>query len=91
MLERHMDENTKAAMLEKVIAIDSVGLTYEQRGQVEHSKHFDMTPLITALQNYVDDLVAVSHLDEIRTADLTLSRTNLGLIEPKLDRGCVIS
>jgi hypothetical protein len=55
MLERHMDENTKAAMLEKVRAIDTVGLSYEQGGQVvEQSKHFDMTPLKTALQNYVN-------------------------------------
>lgn len=55
MLERTMDENTKAAMLEKVTAIDTVGLSYEQGGQVvEHSKHFDMTPLKTALQNYVN-------------------------------------
>ena len=200
MLERDMDENTKAAMLQKVIAIDSVGLTYEQHGQVKNSTHFDMTPLITALQNYVNgydawaaamnydarraawmivglaqrdlpvhvineycqedrsfgplpafnedqlprnllyynfitdsyaplfplvvsgssglgvdfsllrgasvdigafgpgvgppmgttallDLAAASRLDEVRTADLTLSRTNLGLIEPELDHG----
>ncbi len=203
MLERHMDENTKAAMLEKVIAIDSDGLTYEQYGQAEHSKHFDMTPLITALQNYVNgydawyaandddamkaawmlvgmaqrdlpvhvineycrpdrsfdrlsestfnednlpriltyynfntnstvplfplvvsgssglgvdvallrgacarcrgaggaaagwprarDLAAVSRLDEVRTADLTQSRTNLGLIEPEHDHGARLS
>ncbi len=55
MLERTMDENTKAAMLEKVTAIDTFGLSYEQGGQVvEHSKHFDMTPLKMALQNYVN-------------------------------------
>ena len=200
MLEQHMDENTKAAMLVKVTAIDTVGLTYEQHGHVvEHSKHFDMNPLKTALQNYVNgfdawdtannydamsaawmqvglaqrdlpvhvineycrpdrsfdplpafnedklpristyynfntrsgvplfplvvsgssglgvdfalasgagrlpvgaarggaggrarallDLPAVSRLDEVRTADLTLSRTNLGLIEPERDHG----
>ena len=55
MLEAHMDENTKATMLVKVTAIDTVGLTYEQHGDVvEHSTHFDMTPLKTALQNYVN-------------------------------------
>ena len=204
MLEAHMDENTKAAMLVKVTSIDTVGLTYEQHGHVvEHSKHFDMTPLKTALQNYVNgydewdaannydamkaawmlvglaqrdlpvhvineycrpdrsfdplpafnedklpriltynhfnmgsdvplfplvvsgssglgvdfalirgagrarrhgqsaagyvpgggsrDLAAVSRLDEVRTADLTLSRTNLGLIEPELDHGARLS
>ena len=55
MLERHMDENTKAAMLVKVTAIDTVGLTYEQHGHdVAHSTHFDMTPLKMALQHYVN-------------------------------------
>lgn len=54
MFEAHMDEKTKAAMLKKVTAIDTVGLTYEQGGHVvEHSKNFDMTPLKTALTNYV--------------------------------------
>ena len=211
MLEAHMDENTRAAMLVKVIAIDAVGLTYEQHGNVvEHSKHFDMTPLKTALQKYVNgydawcaedndyaiiaawmrvgkaqrdlpvhvvneycrpdrsfdplpafnedqlpriltyynakrlnvplfplvvsgssglgvdfalirddgqsrwrragrfelgspsvlcrlgraagiDLEAVSRLDEVRTADLALSRTNLGSIEPELEHGCRLS
>ena len=203
MLEAHMDENTKAAMLVKVIAIDTVGLTYEQHGDVvEHSTHFDMTPLKTALQTYVNghdawdaannydatmaawmlvgkaqrdlpvhvvneycrpdrsfyplpafnedklprvltcynfnmgsdvqlfplvvsgysvlgvdfaviregavwggargtcrvatwaatrDLTAVSRLDEARTADLTLSRTNLGWIEPELDHRARLS
>ena len=37
------------------------------------------------------DLAAVSRLDEVRTADLTLSRTNLGLIEPELDHGARLS
>ena len=62
-----MDEKTKAAMLEKVTAIDTVGLTYEQGGRVvKHSKHFDLMldpsveggqpikgPLLQALQDYV--------------------------------------
>ena len=68
MLEAHMDAKTKAAMLEKVTAIDTVGLMYEQGGRVvEHSKHFDLMlaplveggqpikgPLLQALQDYVD-------------------------------------
>ena len=67
MLEAHMDEKTKAAMLEKVTEIDTVGLTYEQGGRVvKHSKHFDLMldpsveggqpikgPLLQALQDYV--------------------------------------
>ena len=39
----------------------------------------------------VRDLEAVSLLDEVRTADLTLSRTNLGSIEPELEHGCRLS
>ena len=67
MLEAHMDAKTKEAMLEKVTAIDTVGLTYEQGGRVvKHSKHFDLMldpsveggqpikgPLLQALQDYV--------------------------------------
>ena len=72
MLERHMDENTKAAMLVKVTAIDTVGLTYEQHGHVvEHSTHFDMTPLKTALQNYVNGFDAwdtANNYDAMRAA-----------------------
>ena len=72
MLEANMDENTKAAMLVKVTAIDTVGLTYEQHGHVvEHSKHFDMTPLKTALQNYVngyDAWDAANNYDAMRAA-----------------------
>lgn len=72
MLERHMDENTKAAMLVKVTAIDTVGLTYEQHGHVaEHSTHFDMTPLKTALQNYVngyDARDAANNYDAMKAA-----------------------
>ena len=37
------------------------------------------------------DLGAARRLDEVRTADLTLSRTNLGLIEPELDHGARLS
>ena len=55
MLEAKMDEPTKAVMLERCEAIEATGLTYEQRGNViEHSTHFDMTPLKTALQHYID-------------------------------------
>ena len=72
MLEAHMDENTKAAMLVKVTAIDTVGLTYEQHGHdVAHSTHFDMTPLKTALQNYVNGFDAwntANNYDAMRAA-----------------------
>lgn len=54
MLELHMDMNTKVAMLTRCEAIESKGLSYKQHGvDVNNSKHFDFTPLITALKNYV--------------------------------------
>ena len=54
MLEVHMDVATKSAMLKRINAMEKNGLTYEQHGVVvEHSKHFDFTPLITALTRYV--------------------------------------
>lgn len=55
MLERHMDANTATIIHERCLDIDKNGLTYEQRGVViEHSCHFDLTPLKSALQKYVN-------------------------------------
>lgn len=54
MLEKHMDEETKAKMLERVDAIEANGLTYTQHGEIKNSKHFDFTPLKTALQEFVN-------------------------------------
>ena len=67
MLEAHMDEPTKTAMLERIDALERDGLTYEQHGEVKNSKHFDLMlaplveggapikgPLLQALQDYVD-------------------------------------
>lgn len=54
MLEKHMDIDTKANMLERIEAIEANGLTYTQHGEIKNSKHFDFTPLKTALQEYVD-------------------------------------
>ena len=55
MLERYMDANTATIMHQRCLAIEKNGLTYKQHGQVvKHSKHFDMTPLKTALKTYVD-------------------------------------
>ena len=72
MLEAHMDEATKAKMLERIDAMERDGLTYEQHGVVvEHSKHFDFTPLITALTRYVqgfDNWYATNNWDAMRAA-----------------------
>lgn len=53
MLEKHMDEKTKAAMLKRCDAIEINGLTFKQQEvEVKGSTHFDLTPLKTALNNY---------------------------------------
>ncbi len=57
MLEAHMEDATKAEMLTRIDAIERNGLTYRQHGHaIEHSKHFDFTPHITALRYYVDNI-----------------------------------
>ncbi|MDP1603340.1 MAG: hypothetical protein Q8M03_08760 [Legionella sp.] len=56
MLEQKMDEETKAEMLERCEVMERDGLTYIQHGEEKNSKHFDLTPLVTALQNYADAL-----------------------------------
>lgn len=53
MLERLMDEETKAHMLIRCEAIEAHGLPYTQHGQEVTSKHFDFTPLKAALQAYI--------------------------------------
>ena len=54
MLEALMDESTKALMLESINAIDKDGLSYEQQGESKKSKHFNLEPLLAAMQDYVD-------------------------------------
>jgi len=55
MLETHMVNATKDFMLKRIDVMERDGLTYEQHGVViTHSKHFDFTPLKTALRRYVD-------------------------------------
>ena len=54
MLERNMDEDTKALMLKRCEAIEKDGLKYTQNGKKCCTSHFDLTPLKTALKDYVD-------------------------------------
>ena len=62
MLERHMDDETKAYMLARIDEIERrnadtgqpMGLGYSQGGLEHRSAHFDLTPLKNALQQYVD-------------------------------------
>ena len=53
MLERYMDDETKAQMLTRIDAIEANGLIYQQNSQEYHSSHFDFTPLKEAYQRYL--------------------------------------
>ncbi|WP_392537298.1 hypothetical protein [Legionella sp. 227] len=54
MLEKYMDAETRAAMLKRCEDIEKNGLTYIQHGvEIKGSKHFNFTPLKTALENYI--------------------------------------
>jgi hypothetical protein len=50
MLERNMNDETKAFMLAQIDANDANGLTYMQNGAEHLSTHFDFTPLIQAFK-----------------------------------------
>lgn len=62
MLERHMDEETKALMAARIDEMEridaatdkAVGLVYQQNGVEHRSAHFDFTPLKEAYQRYLD-------------------------------------
>ena len=54
MLEKYMDEDTKAETLRRVQSIEKNKLAYQQNGEEKKSPHFDLKPLIDALQAYVD-------------------------------------
>ena len=66
MLETHMDNETKGLVLERINTMEKMdeatgqprGLEYQQHGQIHRSAHFDLTPLKTALQTYVNGCVA---------------------------------
>lgn len=49
MLERHMDEETKAFLLEKIDEIERVGLTYQQHGVSYQNAHYDMSFILKNL------------------------------------------
>lgn len=54
MLERYMDDKTKAQMLTRIDAIEADGFTFQQNGEEHRSAHFDFTPLKEAYQRYLD-------------------------------------
>ena len=49
MLEQHMDDETKALMLEKIQAIELSGLEYEQHGVSYQNTHYDMSFILKNL------------------------------------------
>jgi hypothetical protein len=53
MLERYMDDDTKAQMLTRIDAIEVHGLTFQQNDETYHSAHFDFTPLKKAYQHFL--------------------------------------
>ncbi len=66
MLERFMDEHTKAELLKRVQAIEELisgpeffqqprGLVYRKKDEEYRSAHFDLTPLKTALKHYIEE------------------------------------
>lgn len=62
MLEKHMDVETAGKMLERIDAMERIdtatsqpmGLRYYQHDSEHHTVHFDLTPLQTALNDYVN-------------------------------------
>jgi len=53
MLERYMDEDTKALILDRITTNDEIGLSYQQNGAAHQSPHFNLNPLKDTLQAYV--------------------------------------
>ncbi len=54
MLEARMDDATKAEMSARIDEMERSGLAYKQHDEVKTgSRHFDLTPLKTALNRYV--------------------------------------
>ncbi|MFJ1269247.1 hypothetical protein ACD661_11835 [Legionella lytica] len=49
MLERHMDEQTKAFVLEKIDTIERLGLIYQQHGVSYQNAHYDMSFILKNL------------------------------------------
>lgn len=54
MLEAQMDESTKEVMSRRIDELEQQGLTYMQHGKtIAGSRHFDITPLKTAYEDYI--------------------------------------
>lgn len=54
MLERHMDDETKAIILARIDRMETEGLPFQQNSAEHRSSHFDLAPLKKALHEYVE-------------------------------------
>jgi hypothetical protein len=52
MLERHMDDETKRLMLEKIDAMERIGLSYQQHGVPYQNAHYDMSFVLKNLSEH---------------------------------------
>ena len=69
MLERYMDEETKALIFARINTNDEIGLPYQQNSEEHRSAHFDFTPLKEAYQRYFDSLDAWHDAEKLRAID----------------------
>lgn len=77
MLERYMDEETKAQMLVRIDEIEKTGLCYQQNGNEYRNAHFDFTPLKQALRNCVnirDNLSTARNLPVLRAYAMVVGK-----------------
>ena len=99
MLLSYMDDETKAELLTRINVIEGIdtapgqlaGLCYQQGGISHRSPHFDLTPLKTALEGYIDGLdawKAASNLDAIDTAWLAVGKAQRELPVHVLNEYC---
>ncbi|HYF98256.1 MAG TPA: hypothetical protein VD770_04675 [Coxiellaceae bacterium] len=76
MLESFMDEEAKSFLRERIDRMEEIdpetgqarGLVYWQNGVKHRSAHFDLTPLITALQNHFTSARRIDNWEVIEAA-----------------------
>jgi len=78
-----MDEETKAFLLARIETMESLGLDYQQQGEIHRSRHFDLNPLKQALEQYIggyngddDDWYATRNLAAIEAAWMVVGKAN---------------
>lgn len=78
MLERHMDDETRAFMLEKIDAMEQVGLSYQQHGIPYQNAHYDMSFILKDLSskefNHLKAIIGQSS-EKLNTARVENYRT----------------